>query len=256
MWKLHCKIYLNNNMKTMLKIFTLALIFVFSIQSVFAETCLDLEKGKENQLKRLETAKVKIFEQDAISLKAVKEKQAEKVAHIREKTAARVLELEIILNDLQALPDQSETIQNTIKTISENLTLYSKNTESSLEVFSSGVDKTLDEKTKAIKNVVQQYEAGVIQLYDKALVSCKKSDYSQDVFDQDLKAVQKRVLDAEKNSKRILQGIDSLYASLSLELDKSDISLNLVLKSIQVSLLENPPKGLKPLSLFRLWKML
>lgn len=243
-------------MKTTLKILTLALIFAFGAQSVSAETCLDLEKGKGDHLKRLEIAKVKIFEQDTISLKAVKEKQAEKVAHIREKTEARVLELETILNDLQALPDQSETVQNTIATISENLSLYSKNTENSLNSFSSAVDKTLDEKTKAIKNVVQQYEAGVTQLYDKALASCKKSEYSQDVFEQDLKAAQKRVLDAEKNSKRILQGIDSLYASLSLELDESDTSLNLVLKSIQVSLLENPPKDLKPLSLFRLWKML
>jgi hypothetical protein len=71
-----------------------------------------------------------------------------------------------------------------------------------------------------------------------------------------MKTAQKRVLDTEKNSKRILQGIDSLYATLSLELDESDTALNLVLKSIQVSLLENPPEDLKPLSLFRLWKML
>lgn len=243
-------------MKTTLKILTFALIFAFGVQSVSAETCLDLEKGKIHQLKRLETAKAKIFEQDAVSLKAVKEKQADKVAHIQEKTEARVLELETILNDLQALPDQSETIQNTVATISENISLYTKNTEDSLTTFSSGVDKTLDEKTKVIKNVVEQYEASVVQLYDKALVSCKKSNYDQDIFERDLKAAQKRVLDAEKNSKRILQGIDSLYASLSLALDESDTSLNLVLKSIQTSLLENPPEDLKPLSLFRLWRML
>lgn len=243
-------------MKTTLKILTLALIFSFGTQATLAETCLDLEKGKESHLRRLETAKVKIFEQDTSSLEAIKEKQAEKVLYIQEKTEARVLELETIISDLQALPDQSETVRNTIATISENISLYTKNTQTSLDSFSSGVDTALNEKTNAIKNVVQQYETGVIQLYDKALVSCKKSTYDQDIFEQDLKAVQKRVLDAEKNSKRILQGIDSLYASLSLALDESDTSLNLVLKSIQVSLLENPPKGLKPLSLFRLWKML
>ena len=115
----------------------------------------------------------------------------------------------------------------------------------------------LDDKSKAVRSVVQQYEVGVIQLYDKAIHSCKKDDlYSAKSFDQELKSAQKRVLDAEKNSKRIVQGIDSLYASLSLDLDASDTSLNLVLKSIQISLLENPPEDLKPLSLFRLWRML
>ena len=92
-------------------------------------------------------------------------------------------------------------------------------------------------------------EIGTIQLYDKALTSCKKiGSYDEEEFALEMKIAQKRVLDTEKNSKRILQGIDSLYATLSLELDDSDNALNLVLKSIQVSLLENPPEDLKPLS--------
>lgn len=243
-------------MKITFKLLILSFILAFTTQNTLAETCLDLEKGKESQLKRLDVAKTKIFEQDTISLKAIKEKQIEKMGRIQEKTTARVLELQTILNDLQALPDQSEAVQNTINTLSENISLYTLNTEDSLATFSTDVDKTLDEKSQAIKNVVEQYEIGVVQLYDKTLTLCKKSGYDQNIFDREMKTAQKRVLDAEKNSKRILQGIDSLYASLSLKLDESDTSLNLVLKSIQVSLFENPPKDLKPLSLFRLWRML
>lgn len=244
-----------------MKKFSKTLIFIlllsFSFQNVQANACVDLEKGKESQMKRLETAKTKIFEQDSNSIKLIKEKQLEKIASIQEKTALRVIELETILNDLQALPEQSEAVKNTVKTLSENIALYTKSTETSLLSFSSSTDKVLDDKSKAIKSVVQQYEVGVIQLYDKAITSCKKTGaYNEKSFDLELKSAQKRVLDAEKNSKRIVQGIDSLYATLSLDLDASDTSLNLVLKSIQVSLLENPPEDLQSLSLFRLWRML
>jgi len=244
-------------MKIFSKTLILMLLLSFAAQSTSAESCLDLEKGKENQMKRLETAKIKIFEQDINSIKLIKEKQALKIVSIKEKTTSRVLELEIILTDLKKLPEQSETIKYTINTLSENIALYAKETEYSLTSFASSTDKVLDDKSKAVRSVVQQYEVGVIQLYDKAIHSCKKDDlYSAKSFDQELKSAQKRVLDAEKNSKRIVQGIDSLYASLSLDLDASDTSLNLVLKSIQISLLENPPEDLKPLSLFRLWRML
>lgn len=244
-------------MKTFLKTLIFIIILNFASQSAYADVCLDLEKSKESQIKRLETAKTKIFEQDSSSIKLIKEKQAEKVASIQDKTASRVLELETILNDLKSLPDQSETVQNTVKTLSENINIYKQKTDASLTSFSSSTDKVLEDKSKAIKNVVQQYETGVIQLYDKTIASCKKTGlYNLKSFDQELKVAQKRVLDAEKNSKRILQGIDSLYATLSLELDDSDTSLNLVLKSIQVSLLENHPEDLKPLSFFRLWRML
>ena len=244
-----------------MKILPKILIFIFflglSVQSVNAETCLELEKGKEVQMKRLEVAKIKIFEQNTSSLKAIREKQLEKIDSIQEKTSERISELQIILQDLKMLPDQSETILNTVETLSKHIDLYQKKTENSLLSFSSGVEKILDDKSKAIKSTVQQYEVGTIQLYDKALVSCKKTgSYNEDGFTLEMKAAQKRVLDTEKNSKRILQGIDSLYATLSLELDESDNTLNLVLKSIQVSLLENPPEDLKPLSLFRLWRML
>jgi len=244
-------------MKIFSKTLILTLLLSFAAQSASAESCLDLEKGKESQMKRLETAKTKIFEQDINSIKLIKEKQALKIVSIKEKTVSRVLELEIILTDLKKLPEQSETVLNTINTLSENIALYAKDTEYSLTSFASSTDKVLDDKSKAVRSVVQQYEVGVIQLYDKAIHSCKKNNmYNEKSFDQELKSAQKRVLDAEKNSKRIVQGIDSLYASLSLDLDASDTSLNLVLKSIQISLLENPPENLKPLSLFRLWRML
>lgn len=244
-------------MKIFLKSLVFILIFGITGSNVYAISCSDLEKDKETQIKRLELAKTKIFDQDTNSIKLIKEKQLEKVASIEEKTSLRVSELQTILEDLRAFPDQSETIQDTIKLLSENIDIYTKNTESSLLSFSSSTDKVLDDKSKTIKSVVQQYEIGLIQLYDKAITSCKKTGaHNEKSFDQELKIAQKRVLDAEKNSKRILQGIDSLYAKLSLELDESDTSLNLVLKSIQVSLLENPPEDLKPLSLFRLWRML
>lgn len=244
-------------MKILPKILIFVLIVGFSTQNTYAETCLDLEKDKGSQMKRLETAKTKIFEQNTLSSKVIKDKQTQKTLTIQQKTSERVLELEIILQDLKNLPDQSETVLNTIKTLTEQIKLYSEKTEESLASFTSGVDKILDDKSKAIKNAVQQYEVGSIQLYDKALTSCKKTgSYDEENFMLEMRSAQKRVLDSEKNSKRILQGIDSLYATLSLELDESDNSLNLVLKSIQVSLLENPPEDLKPLSLFRLWKML
>ena len=244
-------------MKILPKILIFGLILGFYTQNTYAETCLDLEKEKVVQMKRLETAKIKIFEQDTVSLKAIKEKQLQKVLGIQEKTSDRILELQTILQDLKSLPNDSETVLNTIQTLSDQISLYAEKTDDSLVTFSSGVDKILEDKSKAIKNVVQQYEVGTIQLYDKALTSCKKSGwYDEEEFVSEMKTAQKRVLDTEKNSKRILQGIDSLYASLSLQLDESDNALNLVLKSIQVSLLENPPEDLKPLSLFRLWKML
>lgn len=244
-------------MKILPKILIFGLIIVFSTQNAFAETCVELEKGRVIQMKRLETAKIKIFEQDTSSLKIIKEKQLEKVLNIQEKTNNRILELQIILEDLKSLPDNSETVLNVTQTLSREISLYAQKTDESLAAFSSGVDKILEDRSKAIKNVVQQYETGTIQLYDKALTSCKKTGwYDEERFIADMKTAQKRVLDTEKNSKRILQGIDSLYASLSLQLDESDTALNLVLKSIQVSLLENPPEDLKPLSLFRLWKML
>ncbi len=244
-------------MKTLPKIFFLGLLLAFASHDVYADTCFDLEKNKENQIKRLETAKTKIFEQDSASLKTIKDKQLEKVSAIREKTASRVLELETISKDLQALPNQSEALQATISTLAENISIYKEETENSLASFASSTDKILEDKSKAIKNVVEQYEISVTQLYDQALASCKKTGtYNERSFDQEIKSAQKRVLDAEKNSKRILQGMDSLYATLSLNLDASDTSLNLVLKTIRTSLLENPPEDLKPLSLFRLWRML
>lgn len=244
-------------MKILSKTLFFILLLSLTTQNVRAESCLDLEKSKETQMKRLETAKIKIFEQDVNSIKLIKEKQSEKIVSIQEKTASRVLELETILADLKALPEQTETVFNTISTLSENIALYTRQTESSLTSFASSTNKVLDDKSKAVRSVVQQYEVGVIQLYDKAINSCKKTGaFNEKSFDQELKSAQKRVLDAEKNSKRIVQGIDSLYATLSLDLDASDTSLNLVLKSIQISLLENPPEDLQPLSLFRLWRML
>ena len=244
-------------MKILPKLLILSVILGFTTQSTNAETCLDLEKGKESQMKRLEIAKIKIFERDGVSLKTIKDKETQKISSIKEKTSLRVSELETILEDLEALPYQSETVRNTINTLSLHISLYTKKTETSLGSFSSSVQKILDDKSKGIKNVVEQYETGVIQLYDKTLSSCKKTgSYNETLFEEELKRAQKRVLDAEKNSKRMLQGIDSLYATLSLELDESDTELNLILKSIQASLLENPPQDLKPLSLFRLWRML
>lgn len=244
-------------MKTPIKVFFLATLLAITSSFVYADTCFDLEKNKENQVKRLEIAKTKIFEQDSASLKIIKDKQVEKVAAIQEKTASRILELETILHELQTLPNQSDVVLETVSMLTENIPLYKEKTESSLSSFASSTDKILDDKSKAIKNVVEQYETSVTQLYSRALTSCKKTGtYNEKSFDQEMRTAQKRVLDAEKNSKRILQGIDSLYASLSLELDASDTSLNMILKSIQTSLLENPPEDLKPLSLFRLWKML
>lgn len=244
-------------MKTLLKSIIFTTILALSAQSVSAETCVDLEISKDSQMKRLEAAKTRIFDQEALSLNTIREKQEEKIVAIREKTLTRILELEAISKDLQALPNQTDTIENTIYTLKDNISSYTASTEASLASFSSSTDKVLEDKSKAIKSVVEQYETGVVQLYDKALTSCKKSGtYNEKSFDKEIKAAQKRVLDAEKNSKRILQGIDSLYATLSLELDASDTALNLVLKSIQVSLLENPPEDLKPLSLFRLLRML
>lgn len=239
------------------KILIFSFILGFSTQSTNAETCFELEKDKGIQMKRLEIAKTKIFEQDTLSLKTIKDKYLQKVVNIQEKTSDRTVELQIIIEDLKSLPGNSETVANTIQTLSDQISLYVEKTDHSLVSFSSGVDKILDDKSKAIKNAVQQYEIGTIQLYDKALTSCKKiGSYDEEEFALEMKIAQKRVLDTEKNSKRILQGIDSLYTTLSLELDDSDNALNLVLKSIQVSLLENPPEDLKPLSLFRLWRML
>lgn len=244
-------------MKTLHKILIFGLIFGFYTQNANAEACLDLEKGKETQIKRLEVAKNKIFEQDTLSLKVIKEKQLQKVTAIQEKTSDRILELQTILHDLENLPNQSETVSSTIKTLGNQIFIYKEKTDESISFFSSGVDKILEDKSKAIKNIVHQYEINTLELYDKAITSCEKIGlFDEDEFAIEMKSAQKRVIDVEKNSKRILQGIDSLYATLSLELDESDNALNLVLKSIQTSLLKNPPEDLKPLSLFRLWRML
>lgn len=244
-------------MKILPKILIFGLILGFYTQNANAEACFDLEKGKESQIKRLEIAKTKIFEQDALSLKLIQEKQLRKVTAIQEKTSERILELKTILQDLENLPTQSETVSSTVKTLADQISIYKEKTEESLTSFSSGVDKILEDKSKAIKNVVQQYEVSTIELYDETITYCEKTgSYNEEEFALEMKSAQKRVLDTEKNSKRILQGIDSLYATLSLELDESDDALNLVLKSIQVSLFENPPEDLKPLSLFRLWRML
>lgn len=243
-----------------MNIFAKITIFILALsaltQNVAAETCSTIEKDKETQMKRLEIAKSKIFDQDTFSSKVIKEKQTQKILTIQEKTDSRIEELELILNDLNNLPDQTESVQKTIITLSENVEIYKENTSNSLKLFSKGVEKILDDKSKIIKNVVQQYETAVVQHYDKAIFSCKNNTFDQETFEKKLKQEQKQVLDTDKNTKRMLQGIDALYATLSVELDQSDTELNLILKSIQVSLLENPPEDLKPLSLFRLWRML
>ncbi len=231
-------------------------VIVFPTAS-YGLVCATLEQDKAQQLKRLEVAKDKIFTQDETTSALISQKKMDKIESIHKKTSARIEELNEILRELQKIENPSLPLIKTTAILETAIKNYSSSTIHSLNVFDAQVDTILLDKTKHIRTVVFQYENGVAQLYENSTLSCRKNSLNEvKTFSEDLKLLQKRVTDAEKHSKRILQGIDAAYAKLALELDQSDAVLSETLKTIQKSILENSLLEIQPLSLVRLWKML
>lgn len=217
--------------------------------------CLDLQRNREIEIKHLETAKNKIFEQDVASTKIIQDRQFKKIVSIEKKTAARVTDLQSIITDLEAIENPSKGIATTIINLSVSVKKYNEDTKKSLNEFSADLEKILADKTESTDVTITQYQTGLIKLYDESIVECNKNGtFNKSTFSAGIDQLQKRVIDAEKNTKRLLKGIDSAYANLALELDKSDGDLNLVLKSIQMTLLSDPSFTQKPLTLLRLLK--
>lgn len=227
----------------LLPILTLLLLsLITSTHSVHADSiCLDLKTNRETEMKRLESAKVKLFEQDLNASKVIREKQLKKIVSIEEKTAARVQGLQSILVDLEAIESPSKGVATTIINLSVSLEKYNTDTKKSLEEFSTGLEKILADKTESTTTTVNQYQTGLIKLYDESILECNKVGLFNKVsFTSNVEQLQKRVIDAEKNTKKLLKGVDALYANLVLELDKSDSDLNFVLKSTHATLLSDP----------------
>lgn len=227
-------------------------------QSTFATSRCDmLDSNMEQQLKRIEIAKDRIDQQDTLVSSQIKQKQLEKVDSIEKKTAQRVENLKKIHEELASVEAPSSELAAIVTLLESSIDAYQKNTEASIRTFNTAVDTTLATKSRHLKTVTTQYEASVVQLYRNTALFCKKNTfYDDELFAQQMRVLQTRVLDADRHTKRILQSIDASYANLSLELDQSDAELTNTLKTIQKSLIENSVSEVKPLSLFRLWQML
>ena len=143
-------------MKNLSKILIVVILLGAGVQNVSADMCVDLKNAKESQLKRLEIAKAKIFEQDENSTKAIQEKRFKKVVSIEKKTSSRVNDLKIILSDLELIDNKSEDVSTRVKDLSEKIASYDEKTKKSLDDFSLGLEKILDDKSKGAKNTVNQ----------------------------------------------------------------------------------------------------
>ena len=229
---------------------------LLSYAQVSAVTCFELEKDKIDQVSRLETAKIRISEQENTFIDSIRTKKEITLNTISSSTLTRVNEVESIISELEALKISSKGIRNAINTLTIATSDYATKTSLSLLSFDESVERITSDRNKSIKNIVDQYENDLLNTYEKSNIACIDATFDENVFDTKIKSIRKRVVDSQKNTRRMTQGIDATYAKLNLELDELDASLNKSLKSVRPTIKRELSFTEAPLSFLHLIRRL
>ena len=229
---------------------------LLSYAQASATTCFDLEKDKLEQVVKLENAKNRIFEQEESFINLIRNKKESASNTIASSTQSRVDAVRDIVSELESLKKSSRSVLSAIDTLTLSTYEYATQTAIALATFNDSVTSITSDRTKSIKNIIDQYENDLFQTYERSILECKDSTFEINVFDTKIKSIRKRVVDSQKNTRRMSQGIDAAYAKLNFELDLLDANLNKSLKSVRPILKRELSFTEAPLSLLHLIRTL
>jgi len=245
--------YLNNAMKTL---FFSIMFTALCVTQTYALACDDIIVNTADQLKRLENAKVRFFEQENITINSIQERKTLKINAIEEETATRITEIESIIEELESIKNPSKRIRSTYKTLRGTIDEYSTTTQIVTDIFNTAVDKILDDRSKSAKTFVEQYTFDTMQEYKNASSICLLTNsFDEDTFDSTILMIRKKVLESQKNTRRMTQGIDASYAKLTLDLNALDEELKNALKSIRPIIKKELKSKEAPLSFHHLFQI-
>ncbi len=236
-------------------LFILGFLFL-SYSYTSAITCLDLEKDKIDQVTRLESAKIRIFEQESSFIDSIRNKKDLTLDTVASSTQDRINGVRSIISELEALKNPSRGIRTTVNILNLAVNDYATKTSASLLSFNDSVDRITADRNKSIKSIVDQYESDLLQTYEKSKAECLDGAFDVDIFDTQIKSIRKRVVDSQKNTRRMTQGIDATYAKLNFELNDIDTNLNKSLKSVRPTIKRELTSTEAPLSFLQLIRML